>query len=88
MYNATVSTIEVEGSPDSAKFKKSVSGGGRRGRCTFKKADVTRLVEAAEDAGVKVDRIEITIGDTKIALLACGNAPLASDTPESVLGLV
>ncbi|MET4490676.1 hypothetical protein [Bradyrhizobium sp. LA7.1] len=86
----SVSTITVEGSKNSPVFKKAVRGGGRRGRCTFKKKDVTRLIEAACDAGVTAHRIEITVGDTKIALLA-GHADddgCAVDSAEAVLRLV
>jgi hypothetical protein len=33
-----------------------------KGNCTFRKSDVTRLLSAAEKAGVKVARVEVEAG--------------------------
>ena len=92
MTATTISTISVEGPAGSPKLKKVVTGGGRRGRCSFKKTDVTRLIEAVEMAGAKAQRVEVNIGTTKMVVLLspAGVQSEASpgDTSEQILGLV
>jgi hypothetical protein len=92
MTTPTISTISVEGPAGSPEFKKVVTGGGRRGRCSFKKTDVTRLIEAVEMAGAKAQRVEVNIGTTKMVVMLSPAEVLPEagpqDTPEQILGLV
>jgi hypothetical protein len=63
-----------------------------RGRCTFRKADVTRAIEAIRNAGGDVQRIEISDGKVILITLPAASSPPSPvalpDTPEKVLGLI
>jgi hypothetical protein len=63
-----------------------------RGRCTFRKADVTRAIEAIRNAGGDVQRIEISDGKVTLITLPDASSPPSPvalpDTPEKVLGLI
>jgi hypothetical protein len=53
-----------------------------KGPFLFKKTDVRRAVEAAEEAGLKVGRIEISAG--KISVVPAGAGDVVEDAAEEV----
>ena len=51
-----------------------------KGQCTFRKTDVTRAIKAAENAGMKIGRVEVDSAGT-ISLIP-GNVAEANSSEE------
>lgn len=58
-----------------------------KGAATFRKANVKRVIEAAESAGMKIGRVEID-KDGKIALIADNGTTSLEAAPEKAAKIV